>query len=136
VPDKGGALAECGRVLAPGGRIAFTDWIARPRLGDGERRRLEEWMAAVTLQSPAGYRELLARAGFAAIEAEDLSAEWIGILQERLRMYRALRADTVARLGAARYGEYAQLYEFFVGLVAAGKLGGGRFSATACRAGA
>lgn len=135
VPDKGRALGECARVLVPGGRIAFTDWIARPRLDDGERRRLEEWMAAVTLQSPSGYRDLMARAGFGAIEAEDLSAEWIGILQERLRMYRALREDTVARLGRARYDEYSQLYEFFVGLVAGGKLGGGRFSATACRAG-
>ncbi len=136
VPDKGRALAECARVLVPGGRIAFTDWIARPRLDDGERRRLQEWMAAVTLQSPTGYRQLMARAGFTAIESEDLSAEWTAILRERLRMYRALRADTVARLGPARYEEYAQLYEFFVGLVAAGKLGGGRFSATACRAGA
>jgi sarcosine/dimethylglycine N-methyltransferase len=131
VPDKGRVLAECGRVLRSGGRIAFSDWIVTPRLGDGERRRLEEWMAAVTLQSIAGYKALLARAGFGAIDAEDLSAEWIGILRRRLEMYRGLRADTVARLGQARYDEYDQLYAFFVGLVEAGKLGGARFSATA-----
>ena len=131
IPDKGRALAECGRVLLSGGRIAFSDWIATPRLADGERRRLEEWMAAVTLQSIDGYKALLARAGFGAIDAEDLSAEWIGILTRRLEMYRGLRADTVARLGQARYDEYDQLYAFFVGLVEAGKLGGARFSATA-----
>lgn len=131
VPDKGRVLAECGRVLLSGGRIAFSDWIATPRLADGERRRLEEWMAAVTLQSIAGYKALLARAGFGAIDAEDLSAEWIGILRRRLEMYRGLRADTIARLGQARYDEYDQLYAFFVGLVEAGKLGGARFSATA-----
>ena len=45
-------------------------------------------------------------------------------------MYRAMRDDTVARLGEARYQEYAELYAFFVGLVEAGKLGGGRFSAS------
>jgi len=94
-----------------------------------ELRRLAEWMAAVSLQSIAGYRGLLARAGFAGIEAEDLSAEWIGILRERLRMYQALRGDTVARFGQARYDEYNQLYAFFVKLVEAGKLGGARFSA-------
>jgi sarcosine/dimethylglycine N-methyltransferase len=131
VPDKAAALAECARVLLPGGRIAFTDWIAHARLADGERRRLAEWMAAVGLQTIAGYRELLARAGFTGIEAEDLSAEWIGILRRRLEMYRALREDTVARFGQARYDEYNQLYAFFVGLVEDGKLGGARFSATA-----
>jgi sarcosine/dimethylglycine N-methyltransferase len=112
------------------GRLAFSDWIAHAGLGDLERRRLEEWMAAVTLQSLDGYRALLGRAGFHAIEAEDLTDEWRAIVKERLVMYRALRADTVRRLGEARYREYDALYTFFVGLVEAGKLGGGRFSAT------
>lgn len=134
VPDKGAVLAECARVLKPGARLAVSDWIARPRLGDNERRRLFEWMAAVSLQSLDGYRGLLARAGFDGILAEDLSGEWITILRERLRMYRALREQTVARLGQARYEEYNQLYGFFVGLVEAGKLGGGRFSAASGRA--
>jgi SAM-dependent methyltransferase len=136
VPDKGRALAECARVLAPGGRIAFTDWVARPRLGDGERRRLTEWMAAVTLQSVDGYRAKLGRAGFAAIEWEDLSDAWIALLKGRLRMYRGLREHTVARLGQSRYDEYNQLYEFFVDLVVTGKLGGARFTARADRGGA
>jgi hypothetical protein len=51
-------------------------------------------------------------------------------LKARLVMYRALREETVRRLGAARYREYDALYAFFVGLVDAGKLGGGRFSAS------
>jgi len=49
-------------------------------------------------------------------------------------VYRGLRARTVARFGQARYDEYNQLYEFFVGLVEAGKLGGARFSGAAGRA--
>ena len=134
VPDKAAVLTECSRVLRPGRRLAFSDWVARPRLGGNERRRLFEWMAAVSLQSIDGYRAILARAGFDGVAAEDLSGEWIGILRERLRMYRGLRAQTVARFGQARYDEYNQLYEFFVGLVEAGKLGGARFSAAAGRA--
>jgi ubiquinone/menaquinone biosynthesis C-methylase UbiE len=131
VPDKAEALAECRRVLLPGGRIAFSDWIATARLSDRERRRLDEWMAAVTLPSIEGYKALLAGAGFVAVGAEDLSIEWIAILRRRLEMFRGLRADSVARLGQARYDEYDQLYAFFVGLVEAGRLGGARFSATA-----
>jgi ubiquinone/menaquinone biosynthesis C-methylase UbiE len=131
VPDKGHALAECARVLLPGGRIAFTDWIATGRLSARERQRLEEWMAAVTIQSIDGYRALLARAGFDGIEAQDLSESWTGILRRRLEMYRGMRAQTVRRLGQRRYDEYDQLYAFFVGLVEARKLGGASFSASA-----
>lgn len=133
VPDKAAVLRESWRVLAPGGRLAFSDWTATSRLEDGERRRLETWMAAVAIQKRESYRELLAAAGFASIEAEDLSADWVGIVRQRRRMYLAMRADTVARLGQARYEEYCQLHAFFAGLVEAGKLGGARFTATAGR---
>jgi sarcosine/dimethylglycine N-methyltransferase len=130
IADKAAVLRESHRVLVAGGRLAFTDWVARPTLGDGERRRLHDWMAATTLQSLDGYRTLLGAAGFHAVVVEDLADEWRAILRARLGMFRALREETVARLGEARYLEYDQLYAFFVGLIEAGKLGGGRFSAT------
>jgi SAM-dependent methyltransferase len=130
IADKAAVLREAHRVLVPGGRLVFTDWVARPTLGDGERRRLEEWMAATTLQSLTGYRALLGAVGFHAVAAEDLADEWRAILRVRLEMFRAMREDTVERLGEARYREYGQLYGFFVGLIEAGKLGGGRFSAS------
>ena len=131
VPDKARVLDECARVLRTGGRLAFSDWVATPRLSLNERRRLEEWMAAVSIQTQDSYRRLLARAGFTGILAEDLSEEWMGVLRRRLEMFRGLRAQTVARLGPRRYEEYNQLYAFFVGLVESRKLGGGRFSAGA-----
>jgi sarcosine/dimethylglycine N-methyltransferase len=130
IDDKAGVLRETHRVLAAGGRLAFSDWVARTTLADGERRRLREWMAATTLQTLASYRTLLGRAGFGAVVAEDLADEWRAVLRARLEMFRAMRQDTVARLGEARYREYDELYAFFVGLIEAGKLGGGRFSAS------
>jgi SAM-dependent methyltransferase len=129
VADKRAVLAGCHRVLRAGGRLAFTDWIAGPRLADGERRHLEEWMAARTLETLAGYRRLLGAAGFGAIEAEDVSDEWRPVLRARHRTFRELRADTEARLGPSRWEHYDQLFTFFIGLVEAGKIGGGRFTA-------
>jgi ubiquinone/menaquinone biosynthesis C-methylase UbiE len=130
IEDKAAVLGEAHRVLAPGGRLAFTDWVARAALGDGERRRLYEWMAATTLQGLDGYRALLGAAGFRAVTVEDLADEWRAILRARLQMFRAMREATIARLGETRYEEYDQLFAFFVGLIEAGKLGGGRFSAS------
>lgn len=127
ISDKAATLAGCRRVLRPGGRLAFTDWIAHPRLADRERDQLREWMAATTLQTLTGYRLLIGHVGFAWVEAEDLTEEWHAILRQRLARYRSLRDDSVARLGEARYREYDQLYAFLVTLVDQGKLGGGRF---------
>jgi ubiquinone/menaquinone biosynthesis C-methylase UbiE len=130
IADKAAVLREAHRVLAPGGRLAFTDWVTRPTLGDGERRRLEEWMAATTLQSLDGYRSLLGAAGFHAVTAEDLTDSWRAVMRARREAFGAMREAAVARHGEARYREYDQLYDFFVGLIEAGKLGGGRLSAS------
>ena len=127
IADKATTLAGCCRVLRPGGRLAFTDWIAHPRLADRERERLREWMAATSLQTLASYPLLLRHAGFAWTEAEDLTAEWRAILRHRVARYRSLRHDLVTRLGEARYHEYDQLYAYLLALVDQGKLGSGRF---------
>ena len=131
IANKQAVLDECRRVLVPGGRLVFTDWLARARLGDAERDRLERWMAAATLQSIDGYRALLGRVGFGTVEAEDISDEWRPVLRARLERHRAQRADVVTRFGAAWADEYERLFGFFVALVESGKVGGGRFSGTA-----
>ena len=73
---------------------------------------------------------MLGRAGCSAIDAEDLSGEWRAIVRKRLELHRALRQEREARLGRQQYVDYDELHTYFVGLIEAGKLGGGRFSAT------
>jgi SAM-dependent methyltransferase len=130
IAAKPAVLAECHRVLVRDGRLAFTDWIAFPSLADRERQRLWEWMAATTLQTLDSYRGLLGRSGFTNVEAEDLSSEWRRIVRERIELHRALRPQREARLGSQHYLESDQLHTFFAELIEAGKLGGGRFTAT------
>ena len=115
----------------PGGRIAFTDWIARPRLEDGERRRLREWTQATRIETIAGYRQMLGRAGFGAIHAEDVSEQWRAVVRGRLAEYVGMRREHMRDVGAGRYDAFLRVYGFFATLLETGKLGGGRFVATA-----
>lgn len=131
IADKRALFAACRRVLRPGGRLAFTDWIAFAGLSGGDRRRLAEGIIANDIQSFDGYRALLAEAGFQEVEAENLSDAWRDILRERLEMFRGMQGDTVRLFGPERHARYIAAYEFFVERIAAGALGGGRFTARA-----
>jgi hypothetical protein len=86
-------------------------------------------MTFQSLESLDGYGRLLGRCGCNIIGREDLSVCWTEVLQGRLAMYRALKDTTVARFGAAHFEKWDDTYAFFVGLFAAGRLGGGRFVA-------
>jgi sarcosine/dimethylglycine N-methyltransferase len=129
VPDKPRLIAECARVVRPGGVIAFTDILRRAALSAAEFERLHSGMTFQSLETLGGYRALLAGCGCAVLVQDDLSAWWTEILQARLAMYRALEDTTVARFGAAHFQKWDATYAFFVGLFAAGRLGGGRFVA-------
>ena len=129
VPDKPRLIAECARVVRPGGTIAFTDILRRDGLNAAEFERLRDDMTFQSLETLDGYGRLLARCGCALIGRDDLSAWWTEVLQGRLAMYRSLKDTTVARFGAAHFQKWDATYAFFVGLFAAGRLGGGRFIA-------
>ena len=130
IAAKPAVLAECHRVLVRDGRLAFTDWIAFPSLADRERQRLWEWMAATTLQTLDSYRGLLGRSGFTNVEAEDLSSEWRRIVRGRIELHRALARSEKRALGSQHFWNTTSSTRFFAELIEAGKLGGGRFTAT------
>jgi ubiquinone/menaquinone biosynthesis C-methylase UbiE len=129
VPDKPRLIAECVRVVKPGGTIAFTDILRRHGLSAAEFERLRRGMTFQSLESLDGYGRLLAECGCTVIARDDLSAWWTEVLKRRLEMYRSLRDTTIAKFGAAHFQKWDETYAFFVGLFAAGRLGGGRFVA-------
>jgi sarcosine/dimethylglycine N-methyltransferase len=129
VPDKPRLIAECARVVRPGGTIAFTDILRREALSAAEFERLRRGMTFQSLESLDGYSVLLTECGCTLVAREDLSAWWTEVLKRRLQMYRSLEDTTIAKFGAAHYQKWDHTYAFFVGLFAAGRLGGGRFVA-------
>lgn len=129
VPDNARVLAEAHRVLKPGGRIAFTTWIAARPLSDADRDLMWRGMAVASLHSLDEFGDLLHRAGFTLLSTEDLTAEWAEILRQRLAMYRKLRGEAEAAGTPAGHDAFYESYVRFVDLVASADLGGGRFAA-------
>lgn len=129
IVDRASLFAGCYRTLRPGGRIGFTDVICFDGLSNADRETFARYFASERLASIADYEALMTDAGFADIASADLSAPWRDILHDRLDMYRSLEKETVARFGQERFDTYIGMYEFFVGSIDAGTVGGARFTA-------
>lgn len=129
IPDKPRLIAEAVRVLKPGGVIAFTDIVHREVLPAEAAQKLREGMTFTEIESLEGYAGLLAGNDCMVETCTDLSMEWKAILQQRLAMYRRLRASTIARFGVEGYERYDAAYGFFVSLYEDGVLGGVRYVA-------
>ena len=129
IPDKKTLIAECVRLLKPGGRIVYTDILARNSMTNEIRSRLENEMVFSELSTLEQYCHLLEEKGCHVVEVEDLSDDWAQILIDRLAMYRSLKEQTVSSFGLAHFQKWDRTYSFFVDLYRSGELGGGRFVA-------
>ena len=129
IPDKKTLIAECVRLLKPGGRIVYTDILARNSMTNEIRSRLENEMAFSELSTLEQYCHLLEGKSCQVVEVEDLSDDWAQILIDRLAMYRSLKEQTVSSFGLAHFQKWDRTYSFFVDLYRSGELGGGRFVA-------
>jgi len=129
IPNKKTLITECVRLLKTGGRMVYTDILARNPMTREIRSRLENEMTFSELSTLEEYCHLLEENDCQVIEVEDLSDDWAQILIDRLAMYRSLKEQTVSSFGRAHFEKWDRTYSFFVGLYRSGELGGGRFVA-------
>ena len=129
VPDIARAFAEAHRVLRPGGRIAFTNWVIHQPLSEVQRQLLWDGMAAATLIGIDEHAKLLRAAGFAIETVDDETEAWGAILAERLRMYEKLRSEAEAAGTPSGHDDFYKSYVLFVDLVQRKAMGGARFTA-------
>lgn len=83
IEDKRRLFAVVHEALVPGGRLLFTDYC---RSADVSSDEFESYVAerGYSLQSVAGYQDVLREAGFTAVEGEDWTARFIQIHRDEL----------------------------------------------------
>ena len=129
VPETAKAVSEAYRILKPGGRFAFTDWVLHNPMTAEDAEIMQRGQAVQDLQSPDSYQTLLRAAGFTNISVTDLTADWGPILEKRFEMYRRLREETQKAGTPSGDDAFYLSYERLVTLVKDGTLGGARFAA-------
>jgi ubiquinone/menaquinone biosynthesis C-methylase UbiE len=127
IPDMRRLVAECARVVRPGGRIAFTDILATETMTRTTAERLQRDMTFNDLATAGAWRDMFGQEGFNLARIDDLGGDWRLILVDRLAMYRSLKDQTADRFGEAHFDKWDRAYSHFVGLFETGELSGGRF---------
>jgi len=127
VTDKQRLLRECGRVVRPGGTVAFTDWLETGPMGDELWTALHAFMAFPYMETLEGYARLAEEAGLRVVEQEDLSPDFARHVQIYLdALQKTHRPAIVAGYGQATYDEVAKGLTLWREASAAGQVGRGR----------
>jgi len=132
VTDKGRLIDEAVRILAPGGAIAFTDWVEGPTgLDDAEAERFLRFMKFPNLQDIEGYRALLEGAGCRVEVAEDTKrfAPYMDLYINMVEMQLAYDALQLLGFDFDAVTGLSSEFHFVRDLAHAGKLAQGRFVA-------
>jgi ubiquinone/menaquinone biosynthesis C-methylase UbiE len=90
--QKREVLAECRRVVRPGGQMAFSVIYIAEGLSAGDHARAAE-TAPEFAESDASYPTLLAETGWAIRQRHDLTAEFMANCQQKLHAEEGLRAE-------------------------------------------
>lgn len=130
VTDKARLVAECARVLRPGGVLAFTDWLETGPMTVTEWEALHGFMVFPYMETLEGYAALTHEAGLTVVDAEDLSADFALHLDGYLHdLQEQHQAPLIADFGPQTVAGVLAGLTLWRDAAAAGKVGRGRLIA-------
>lgn len=127
--DKNAVLAECHRVLRPGGSLAFTDILVRQDTPDADRERIYDRVKSPDMWDLEDYRSALSRLGLPVDREKDWSrhvARSYAWVRDRLQENREI---LLPRVGADTIDHTLQALSFWVDSANAGYIGWAMFVA-------
>jgi ubiquinone/menaquinone biosynthesis C-methylase UbiE len=130
VTDKDRLIAECARVLKPGGTLAFTDWLEVGPMDPALRDRVYEFMVFPSMESIDGYNALIKKHGLQLVSSEDLCKDFAEhMLVYEKKMKEELKPVVVQNYGAELYAACEKGIEDWVQASKIGGVGRARFIA-------
>ncbi|WP_193367374.1 SAM-dependent methyltransferase [Pelagibius marinus] len=102
--QKGEVLAACRRAVRDGGRMVFTVISVAPDLPPA-RYRLAVARGPEFLETDSDYPALLAEAGWAVVESDDITSDYVGSCRRQLDADMTQKEPLTALIGAEEFDQ-------------------------------
>ncbi len=111
VSNKDVLAAECYRVLKPGGKLGFTDWVITGEVEADLLAKLYESMSFPYMETFGGWQEVLKKVGFKMLDARDQTEDYAKCFDDYKQKVEVELKPTIIE----NFGE--ELFGFATGLV-------------------
>ncbi len=114
IPDKDRLFSRLYQLMAPGGRLAITDYVRGKSPGSAEFERYIE-KTGYSVIEPEQYGERLRAAGFVDVVVDDATAKFVEILQAEMDRLTNHRAEFLASFSEADLNYLVERWAMKVG---------------------
>ena len=129
MPDKQLIVDEAARIVKPGGKVMFTDWIEGEGLSDAEAQRFLSLMTFPAIPTMKEYASMLEKANF-EVEVAENSGRFSPAMNSYLHMLKLQAVYDAKKLLGWDEEAYVKLiadFEFMAKLAQEGKIIQGMF---------